>query len=148
MNVEHAYVNRGRLMKRRTLLTGGAAAIATISTPALAFDKAARLNWETAKFEQFEALVDKPFTVMTEDGHIYRLRLISVEEGLSGAKRPKNLPRSESLSLTFKGKSIERLIRQGHQTAWISNPVLGQYSLFLGAVPLRSGEYVIEAVLN
>lgn len=114
----------------------------------LGLDAFHKPSWKTGTADQFARLINQPFTAMTDDGNMLHLKLVKAEAGNSGPARPKHLPRSESVSLIFKSDSAAELFEQGHQSVWITNGTLGTVNLFLGAIPLKSGGYEIEAILN
>jgi len=105
-------------------------------------------SWKAGTADQFAKIINQPFTAITNDGDMLHLTLVKAEAGNSGANRPKDLPRSESVSLIFKSDFAEDLADQGHQTVWMWNSTLGESQILLGAVPRRSGGYDIEVVLN
>lgn len=106
------------------------------------------INWNTGTADQFAKFINQPFTAMTRNGDQVHLTLVNAEAGNSGPARPKNLSRSEGVSLIFKSDFAEDLAAQGHQSVWIWHETLGEFNVLLGAVPRQSGGYDIETILN
>ncbi|MEP4053044.1 MAG: hypothetical protein ABJN22_12445 [Litorimonas sp.] len=105
-------------------------------------------NWTNATAAEFEKLTMQQFTAMTEDGQLFHLKLADVEAGNSGGARPKILPRSEGVVLTFDCDFADEFAANGDQSVWMWNSTLGKFNMHLGASLRRSGKYDLVAVLN
>jgi len=107
-----------------------------------------RQYWKKGVASDFTKFVDQPFTAIMQDGTMLHLKLKMVAAGRNDGARPKSLPRSESVTLTFDSDLMEELVNTGHQTVTLWHSDLGKSEIFIGAVPLRNGGYQAEAVLN
>ncbi len=112
------------------------------------FDQLKNARWETVTDDEMSLFIGNHFNAMCDDGLHLNLKLVKTEAIKSGRHRPRNLARREGVIAVFESPQAKWLSETGHQNVWISHPVLGDFQIFLGAVPSRSGGYVIEAVLN
>ena len=112
------------------------------------FDQIKNAKWETVTDDELSLFIGNHFNAMCDDGLHLNLKLVKTEAIKSGRYRPRNLARLEGVVAVFESPQAKWLAETGHQSVWISHPVLGDFQIFLGAVPSRSGGHVIEAVLN
>ena len=112
------------------------------------FDQLKSATWETITNDELSLLIGNHFNALCDDGLHLNLKLVKTEAIKSGRYRPRNLARREGVIAVFESPQANWLSETGHQNVWVSHPVLGDFQIFLGAVPSRSGGHVIEAVLN
>jgi hypothetical protein len=137
-------------LNRRLVLSGpiALAAVASVSGTAFAAPSPNLPSWKTGTADDFNGFVNRPFTAKMKDGSLLQMILVDVEAGNSGSARPKDLARSESVLLTFESDSAADLAKQGDHSVKMFNSSLGNFEVFLGATPRRTGGYDIELVLN
>ncbi len=156
-------MNSNNKPTRRTVLAGQAALLAAAAAPGAAqaltpVAETAATNaaptasilprWETATAEELKQFIGQRFQVQTAEHGNVVLRLKSVEPVHSGAARPAELARADGVSAIFESPDQEALVALGHQTHKVRHARLGSTDLFMGPVPTRNGDPVIEVLLN
>ena len=140
-------MNTNTHLNRRLFMGGQIALAASLGLGSSAFASDDKISWQKGTANQFAQLIDQQFTAVTAEGALLEMTLIEAVAGKSGPARPKNLARSESVSLVFETDFPEDLAGQEKSTR-VWNATLGEAELYLSAIPRRSGGYEIEVILN
>jgi len=136
-------------LNRRVFIAGQAGLTAAgLSMAAGASPLRTKPSWKNLTAKELAGFKGQDFTAYCSDGRRLDLKLADAIEGKSGWRRPLTLQRREGVTAVFSCKQIKDFTELEHQTVRITHKDLGEFDLFLGAVPRRKGGCDVEAVLN